>query len=108
MLYLCGSIAGISDARAIFKAYKAQLEEVGYEVLNPYDVPPIDLPGTSFWSASLRGDIAEFLRMCVGVATIDGWQKSPGASLEVEIASRLEIPVMPVAGWLSSRGRMLG
>lgn len=47
----------------------------------------------------MRLDISHVLAS-EGLATLEGWEKSRGARLEVEIAEQLELPVRPVEVWL--------
>jgi len=73
------------------------LEECGFVVENPATKGVID--GWT-WSNYLRYDLRRLLD-CEGVATLDGWEGSRGALLEVHVASQLEMPVRSVSEWIS-------
>lgn len=59
----------------------------------------------------LNGDI-EIMRRCDAVITVDGWEKSVGARVEVEIAQSLRIPVFhnleALRAWLESSSHRIG
>lgn len=80
-----------------FRAAK-RLEEKGYAVSNPAQYPPRD---TAIWEDYLRRDIKDLMD-CDGVCTLPNWAQSKGASLEVDIARRLNMPVYSIEVWLTS------
>ena len=49
--------------------------------------------GTHTWAEYMRRDIPEMLG-CDGVAVLDGWERSRGASLEVKVARACGMPVV--------------
>jgi hypothetical protein len=53
-------------------------------------------PNAGDWPFS----VVEDLRRCDGVATLDGWQCSPGAMLEVGFAAGAGLPHRPLQWWL--------
>lgn len=76
-----------------FHAAAARLRAMGYHVENPADnvAPPC---GT--WAGYMRLSIPQLLT-CDFVATLPGWVKSRGASIEVGIAHALAMPVIDAA-----------
>lgn len=82
--------------RAFFEA-EARLLAAGHEVENPAsnDLPQgLDTP----WEICLRIALRQLL-LCDGLAVLPGWELSRGASLEVNLAHDLRMPVRAVAGW---------
>jgi hypothetical protein len=90
-VYLSGPITGLPDLNfPAFNAEAARLRALGFEVVNPAEINPDG--GT--WHECMRRDVA-LLVTCDHVATMPGWDKSQGASLEVSIADRLGIGSSP-------------
>lgn len=114
ILYLSGAIAseplGPDYARQNFLCWKHNLTSVGYEVLNPYDVPACEdtrkcnftsseiVPAKHSWSCYLRYDIFAMLG-CDGVAQLPGHQLSPGSTLEEHVAVACGLPVRWAEAW---------
>lgn len=71
-----------------------KLHQAGFEAVNPAPYAMISWT----WADYLKRDIPLLLE-CDGVATLDDWQCSKGASLEVHIAQQLGMPVKPVRVW---------
>jgi hypothetical protein len=67
------------------------LRGVGYHVINPAD---FGANPDETWSQCLKRDLAVLFH-CEHVITIDGWENSRGARLEVHVARELGIPVTP-------------
>lgn len=101
-LYISGPMTGIPDHNlpAFFDAADV-LASLGYLAENPGDNDGRTLEaalgnaGTTgrTWSDYLRIDIAR-LAKCDGVVVLPGWQQSKGANLEVDVATRLGMPIM--------------
>jgi hypothetical protein len=72
------------------------LRAAGYEVENPAENPACD-----DWTGYMRLSLVQISRVS-GLAVLDGWQLSRGATLEVHVAHSLLLPVLPVARWLAS------
>lgn len=90
-LYLAGPMTGYQDLNfPHFHAVAALLRQQGHEVINPAEVNP---DPTAKWEDCMRADIA-VLVTCDGIALLDGWDKSRGATLEHHIASSLSMHVM--------------
>ena len=86
-IYLSGPMTGFKDKnKALFLSNAQKLRDAGYYVLNPWELD-CNKPAVT-WAESLRRDI-KALMQCRTVATLPGWKKSKGASLEVYIAKTL-------------------
>jgi hypothetical protein len=98
-LYVAGPMAGLPELNfPAFRDATAKLEAAGFTVVDPSCV---DHGPNPEWAACLRGDIPLMLA-CDGVATLPNWWRSRGARLEVHIAAALDMPVLPVAEWLTN------
>ena len=97
-LYLSGPMTGILNKNfyAFHRGY-IQLRNKGYKVIDPW---ALGQSGKMTWSDFLRRDLKAMMEHCGGVATLPGWKKSKGASLEVYIAKALGWPVHTVAYWV--------
>lgn len=76
-----------------FNMWADHLRSKGYQVSNPADVGAAE-PGKT-WADYLRHDI-KLVADADMIATLEGWQNSRGAVLEVHIAHALGMPVLPV------------
>jgi hypothetical protein len=118
-LYLSGPISSdprpIEEKRARFASNADTLRDMGYAVINPFDVPaacdepdvcrfgtpePGAQDNVHSWNCFLRADLAAMLLSCNGVATLDGWERSRGARLETDTARAVGMPIFPVENWL--------
>lgn len=66
----------------------ARLRRLGFDVVNPAE---LNGPGLT-WQECMRTDLAQLVT-CGAVITLDGWEKSRGASLEVHVARALGLVV---------------
>lgn len=91
-VYISGPMTGYpDDNRPAFDFARDILLIAGYEVVSPADI----LRGeTHPYEVYLREDIRELID-CDRVYTLDGWENSRGAKLEVSIAYALNITVLP-------------
>ena len=93
-LYLAGPMTGLPDLNfPLFTSEAARLRSLGYEIVNPAE---INADPKADWLACMRADIKQLVD-CDGVATLPGWVKSRGASIEVGIAYGLGLPVLDAA-----------
>lgn len=96
-LYIAGPMSNLPDRNfPAFNAAARKLRSRNHEVLNPAE---LECDGMT-WEQCLRRDIALFLPECDGLAVLDGWELSRGASLEVYVAQAVGIPVKGVKEWL--------
>lgn len=98
-LYLCGPVTGVPDLnRPAFDEAAETLREAGYAVLVPHDA----VPAHARWQDAMRMCIAAMLG-CDGVALIDGWERSRGAAIEIDIARKVGMTAFS-AGYLAAVG----
>jgi len=94
-LYVSGPMSGIPDCNyPAFEAAATELQLARYIVVNP---------AANAIGASYREIIKEDLRdlmTCDGIATLEGWWGSKGATLEVHVAGVLQMPVRSVEEWV--------
>ena len=86
---------------AFFQA-EHQLREAGYMVANPACIEGSHEHWT--WEMWMREGLKVLLQ-CEAVAVLPDWHRSPGASLEVEIARELNMPVEDMEVWLAARSQ---
>lgn len=90
-VYIAGPMTGIPEYNfpAFFQAARAW-QKRGWDVVNPAELDGEDT--TQPWAYYLRRDL-KVLVDCHAIAVLPGWENSKGASLEVEVAERLNMPV---------------
>lgn len=100
-LYVAGPMTGYTDWNfAAFFAGADQLRALGHEPINPAENDGTTLAeavagahaSTASWSDYMRLDIRHISR-ADAVCVLPGWQQSKGATLEVDIATRLGLPI---------------
>lgn len=97
-LYLAGPMTGYPLLNfPAFEAMAARLRAAGFRVVSPNEIN--EVPGMS-WEEAMRKNIPA-LCTCQGIATLPGWDKSRGASLEVHIGEALGMSVRPAIEWLA-------
>jgi hypothetical protein len=118
-LYIAGPMTGIPQFNfPAFQEAAFELRYAGYEVVSPHeeDDPEVqtaartsltgsmsDLPPGKAGSDPVLTIVknVEDIGRCDGIALLDGWEKSSGAAHEIATATRLKMPVAPLALWLS-------
>ena len=105
-LYIAGPMTGRPDYnRAAFNTAAQHLHAAGYEVYNP---AAIRLEEDAKWIDYMRHAL-RLLSVVDGVALLDGWEDSRGASIEHGIATALDLPTKPFKDWASIKvGDMVG
>ena len=89
-LYIAGPMTGLPALNfPAFHAAAAHYRARGYEVINPAEINP---DPTTDRAVCMRKDIAQLLT-CHEIALLPGWQNSPGAKLERDIALQIGIKV---------------
>jgi hypothetical protein len=97
-VYTCGAMSGLPDFNyPAFKAATAAMRAAGLVVECPTEGGQVE--GWE-WVDYMRRGITQLLR-CRGVATLEGWENSRGARIEVGVALSLGLPVRPVGEWLA-------
>lgn len=90
-VYLSGPMTGMPGLNfPAFYAEAARLEKLGYDVVNPAEINPD--PGMD-WNECMRRDLRALLD-CDALALLDGWQKSKGAHLEMDVAHRIGMEIV--------------
>lgn len=85
-VYISGPMTGLPDYNfPAFNAAADALRADGFEVENPADKGVID--GWT-WTDYLRLDL-RIITECDAIYTLPGWRQSPGARLEVHVATAL-------------------
>lgn len=105
-LYIAGPMTGLPQLNypAFHKAAR-QLRASGYTVLNPAESPaPCRNPS---WEEWMRVAIA-LLIQADHVATLDGWEHSRGAQVEVNLALGLGMSFDPVERHLHVAAKIAG
>lgn len=103
-VYLSGAISSPvpnftkDGLKAMFRAYQAELEKKGYEVVNPLDVPGCEKGNCSeddghTWECWLKYDLIEMLK-CDAIFLLPFWSKSRGARLEFSVATSVGLEVL--------------
>ena len=115
LIYIAGPMTGIEHFNApAFYAAERQLIEAGYSTINPARV---DLEERSLNTLGMTGhedlsaegfDYGEVIdealaqvKGCDGVATLDGWEDSTGATVEVAYAYTQGVEVDDLDRWLT-------
>lgn len=122
ILYIAGPITGVDGYESLFARADEVLRFTGYETRNPANCAPLRTPleKAKPYSRFAPGrrppepSWHDYMRQCLrtiarvdGVALLDGWEDSRGASWEHRIATEvLAIPCLPIAGWLELGGML--
>ena len=102
MIYLSGPMTGLPDFNyPAFNEAAKTLRDLGSYVFNPAECfnGKQDLPKEEY----MRADIKAVLEATV-VVTLDGWENSSGAQLEVEVAKAIGTPVISLETILFQQG----
>ena len=96
-LYIAGPMTGLPDFNypAFFEAETALLV-AGYDIENPARNKP---EGTAAWLAYMRLSLVQIARSD-GIASLPGWESSRGASVEINMACEIGIPVYRLDEWI--------
>lgn len=88
-VYIAGPMTGIPGFNyPEFNSVAAQLRALGLKVENPAENLPIK--AKMEWSDWMRLGIIQLMR-CDRVVLLRGWENSPGAKLEFQLATKLGI-----------------
>ena len=109
--YIAGPIAGVPDFRERFAAAVPAVEALGYEVVNPCDITPVDhegecppgydpggdASGHTSSACFMRADLRVLLD-CDAIYLLPGWFRSRGARVEAQVARACGLRIFRVAG----------
>lgn len=97
VLYVSGPVSGIpDDNRPAFEDAARRLRATGCVARIPHDDVA---PGTA-WIPAMKTTLMAILAQADGLATLPGWERSRGASLEVGLAKALGMSVKDVDDWI--------
>lgn len=90
-IYISGKITGLplSEARQRFEDAAVFLAEIGFDPVNPLNN---GLESSAMWKEHMVADI-RLLLDCDAIFMMDNWIESRGASIEYDIANRLNMDV---------------
>lgn len=89
-VYISGPMTGLPEFnKPAFDEAERFLRRIGYEPVNPANIHP---PERQKHSDFMREDLKALLD-CDSIYMLDGWQKSPGARIEMEVAAITAIPI---------------
>lgn len=96
-IYISGPMTGYPKYNfPAFETAAKRLRLIGLDVVSPHEFGE---GGVQSWSDYLRKDLIALLERCDSVATLHGWEKSKGATLEVHVARSLGMRVESVDWW---------
>lgn len=97
-IYVIGPVTGREDRnRAAFEEARHRLEAAGHDASTPLDFVPEDAEGAMAMRMSLCWMLGT--GRIDGVARLDDWERSAGASVESAVALACGLPCGDVAGW---------
>jgi len=94
-IYIAGPMRGIPHFNhpAFFEAERMLLEQGKYAVVNPARMD--DESGVKFDArVALNRDLSAICERCTAIYMLSGWQKSPGAMSEYNLARCLELELL--------------
>lgn len=91
-IYIAGKIGDLPEEeyKSNFEKAKQHLIEQGYEVLSPVDLPHNH---DKSWSSYMKEDLRALME-CEALFALRNWKKSPGATIEVNLAVQLGINII--------------
>lgn len=94
-VYISGRVSGLplETAKQAFSAKEHALNDAGFEAVNPLRLGLEALGEEAAWEVYMAFDV-DLLMTCEAIAMLEGWEKSQGARLELEIAKRHGFEVM--------------
>lgn len=96
IVYVVGPVTGLDLLnRPAFEDARLRLQAAGWNSRIPHDFTPPD----ATHERAMRLSLVWLLLHAAGLCALDGWQQSPGASLEVAVARAVGLPVGGVDWW---------
>lgn len=97
VVYVSGPVTGFADGnRPAFEEAARALRAAGCAARIPHD----DVGPGAPWVSAMKLTIMAILAQADGLAMLEGWERSRGASLERQVALALGMPVMGVGAWI--------
>lgn len=93
-VYIAGRVTGLYRwyVVLVFSVYAKKLRKQGYEVVNPMEI----VPATASWGEAMTICL-DALRDCDKLFIMPNWPDSKGATIEIQKAYGLDIPVVNVS-----------
>lgn len=96
-IYIAGPMTGLLENNLpAFAAAARQLDALGHDAVNP---GRHGVTAGYTWQDYMRRGLTELVG-CEALALLPGWSRSEGATLEVQVARALVMPVRPLHEWL--------
>jgi signal recognition particle subunit SEC65 len=90
VIYLSGPMSGYIELNfPEFHRVAKGLRDKGYKVISPAEIKQPELT----WESCMRQDIKQLMD-ADAVAVMEGWEKSKGASIEVNLAKSLGMQII--------------
>ena len=104
-IYISGPISGVADAEENFKKAEEYLKFLGYDPLNPMDIPAPAVDGLFVHDSTFKLEKRElwvyYMRKAIkmlmeadSVYFLDGWENSAGARVERQLTKALSLPAL--------------
>lgn len=92
-MYISGPMSNMPEHNfPAFNSAAKYLRGLGYDVINPAEINTADESKT--WRQCMELDIVALVT-CDTVVTLEGWENSRGANLEVHIGKELGMNIIP-------------
>jgi hypothetical protein len=97
-LYLSAPMTGIKDFnRPAMLAAEKELKSAGFSVVNP-----ARLPSGKAWQWYMHRALRD-IPTCGAMAQLDGWRRSIGCMIELQIAYKYDLWVNPVDAYIDDK-----
>jgi hypothetical protein len=90
-IYIAGKVTGLTELECTmnFGTAKIAIENLGYEAVNPIEVVN---DWKCPWDVAMRKCIVSLME-CDAVLALDNCKQSEGATIELQLAHKLRIPI---------------
>jgi hypothetical protein len=107
IIYLSGPITGLVENNyQAFKLAQEKIEAHGFEVINPHEICEVIDPkefedSKEYWNVCMKICLT-YLMKANTIVTLQDWDKSEGAKIEVGLARQLSIDVKHIVSFLAN------